>query len=270
MNKLTLTGVSMVTLLSAMGCGGAGPVDTNSSGHAPAAASPTGAGSTPALATVSIQGFAHAPDGAPLSGATVCPLVVGAAKNAAACATSGQDGSFTLAAPANEWVAVTFDKEGFVPTVRPVQTQTGGMTLPGTENVMLTAVEPLIVAGATADPSRGQVAFSVTGLAGQDAVAASVTMTGGDGTTQPATYVDSNGSPATGATAGTQGRFVNVPPGLYVLRFSQASAACAPMSLYGWPMTAYEDPSSGEAAVVVPVIAGYVTAPVAASCASAK
>ncbi|MGO9834101.1 MAG: carboxypeptidase-like regulatory domain-containing protein [Polyangiaceae bacterium] len=267
MNTLTLTGASMVALLSAMGCGGAGPSDTSPSDEAPTATSAAGTGSTPAQPLVSIQGFVHASDGSPLAGATVCPEVVGAAKNAASCTASGGDGSFTLAAPANEWVAVTFDKTGFVSTVRAVATQTGVVALPGTENVMLPAVEPLMIAGVPADPGMGQVAFSVMGPTGQNGVAASVTL-GGSGSPPPAIYLDSAGSPDVGATSGTEGRFVNVPPGLYSLHFNQASATCAPLSLYGWPMTAYQ--SAGEASVVVPVMAGYVTAPVAASCVSAE
>src|SRR5580700_291719 len=263
MNTLTWTGASMVTLLSAMGCGGAGPSDTNPSGEA--ATSPADTGSAQPM--VSIQGFVHASDASALSGATVCPLVVGTPKNAASCQTSGSDGSFTLAAPANEWVAVTFDKPGFVSTVRAVQTQTGAMTLPGTENVMLPAVEPLSIAGVPADASMGQVAFSVMGPTGQNGVAASVTL-GGTGSLPSAIYVDSDGSPAAGATSGTQGLFVNLPPGLYSLHFSQASVTCAPLGLYGWPMTMYQ--SAGEATVVVPVMAGYVTAPVAASCVSTQ
>jgi hypothetical protein len=251
----------MVTLLSAMGCGGAGPSDTSPPGEAPPPTSPAGP-------SVSIQGFVHGSDGSPLSGATVCPEGVGAAKNAASCTTTVNDGSFTLAAPANEWVAVTFDKPGFISTVRAVQTQTGVVTFPGTENVMLPAVEPQMIAGVPADPSMGQVAFSVIGPQGQDGAAVSVTLGGGNGSPQPAIYLDSSGSPAVGATNGTQGRFVNVPPGLYALHFSQSSVTCAPLSLYGWPMTAYQQP--GEAAVVVPVMAGYLTAPVAASCVSAQ
>jgi hypothetical protein len=142
------------------------------------------------------------------------------------------------------------------------------MTLPDGENVMLPATAPQALAGVTADPSRGQVAFQVAAASGANGIDATVTMTGTDGASQTPTYLAADGSAVAGATSGAQGRFVNVPPGTYVLRFSQPSATCAPLSLYGWPMTMYQ--TAGVAAVVVPVMAGYVTMPVAASCAVGK
>jgi hypothetical protein len=269
MNTLTRTGVSMVTLLSAIGCGGAGPSDSSPSSTAPADTSTGGTTSSPALPQVSIHGFVHASDGTLLPGTTAC-LRADVTKNVGDCKTAGGDGSFTLSAPANEWVAVTLQKNGFVPTLRAIQTQTSDITLPENENSLLPVVTPQTILGMPADAGRGHVAFSVTAPNGQSATAVSVTMSGADGSSQSPIYLDSDGSPAAGVATGTQGRFVNVPPGLYVLRFGRPSANCAPMGLYGWPMTAYEDPSSGEAAVVVPVLEGYVTAPVAASCGSAQ
>jgi len=257
----------VATSLWALGCGGAGPASTAPSGEATDTASPASTGSTPAGPTVSVQGFVHGSDGAPLSAVTACPEVVGSAANAAACTTTGSDGSFTLAAPANEWVAIKFDKPGFVPTVRAVQTDASAMTFPRTENVMLPVAESLTIGGVTADPALGHIAFSVMGASGQDAVPVSVTL-GGAATPQPAIYLDSAGSLTTGATSGTQGIFANLSPGLYSLHFAHASATCAPLELYGWPMTAYQ--SAGEASVVVPVMAGYVTTPVAAACESAQ
>jgi len=250
-----------------MGCSGASPSGTNPSDKAPGAASAGNTGSPPEEASVSIQGFVRTSDGAPIAGATVCPLAEGTGQDTADCRTTGADGSFTLTTLANAWVAITFAKTGFVSTVRAVETQTGVMTLPGAGNVMLPAAEPLVIAGVTADPGMGQVAFTVMGSGGLGGgVPASVTM---GGTASPAApiYVGSDGSPAAGATSGTQGVFANVPPGLYSLHFSQPSVTCSPLSLYGWPMTEYQ--SAGEASVVVPVMAGYVTAPVAASCESA-
>jgi len=267
MDKHILTGVSMVALgFSAMGCGGSGP-SSGSSGDPTGAASPRAVASTEAGPSVLVEGYVHGTDGDALSGATVCPAVVGTPKNAASCTTTGSDGWFALAAPASEWVAITFDKPGFVSTVRAVQTETSDLTLPGAENVMVPAVQPLTIGGVTADATMGQIAFSVMGASGQDGVPVSVTL-GGTSSPQPAIYLDSTGAPAAGATSGTQGVFANVPPGLYALHFGQASATCAPLSLYGWPMTAYQNP--GEAAVVIPVLAGYVTVPVAAACESAQ
>ena len=59
---------------------------------------------------------------------------------------------------------------------------------------------------------------------------------------------------------------LNLPPGMYVLRFSSASAKCTSSSgSYGYPLTTYQD-TSGTAAVIVPVVAGTVTAPVGVAC----
>jgi hypothetical protein len=82
----------------------------------------------------------------------------------------------------------------------------------------------------------------------------------------PPIYLDANGNTEAGASAGTRGGFINLPEGTYVVRFAQTGVKCTASSgLYGWPV-AREYESAGEAAVLVPVAPGAVTAPVAVSC----
>jgi hypothetical protein len=268
MTKLTMTSVSVATFLSAMGCGGAGPSSTSPSETSPV----VGTIPPPAATVVSITGFVHASDGTLLPGATVC-LQEGLTKNAASCTTSGSAGTFTLAgAPANGPVILTFQKDGFVPGLRAVDTEAVDLSLPANENTLMPSVDPQTFLGMPADPSKGQITFSVTTPAGQKATDASVRLTRfEDSYSQPPVYLDSDGAVAVGATTGSRGGFVNLAAGLYALRFAAASVTCtASTGLYGYPVTAFQDPSSGEATVLVPVFEGYVTAPVGVSCASAR
>ncbi len=261
MNKLTLTGVSMATFLSAVGCGGAGP-----SGTSPSEASQMVAIAASPTSTVSISGFVHASDGTLLPGASICARSL--ETNAAlACTTSGDEGSFTLSGvPANSQVMVVFQRDTFFPSLRAMATATSDIMLPENENVMLTAAKPQMLFGTPADATTGHVAFSVTSPGAQTAPAVSVTMTAFSGGTATPIYLDANGSPAVGASAGQSGGFANVPAGYYELRFGHASVMCTASGLYGYPATVYQDPTSGQAVVVVPVLAGYVTTPVNVSC----
>ncbi len=91
---------------------------------------------------------------------------------------------------------------------------------------------------------------------------------GFDGPSEQPRYADRDGTLVAGAGSGAQGGFVNVPSGLYVVRFAGASATCTPSTgLYGFPAGESRD---GEALLLVPVIEGYVTAPVGVSCTSAQ
>jgi hypothetical protein len=221
-------------------------------------------------AAVSIRGFVHASDGTLLPGAKVC-LHEGLTKNVASCTTGGSDGSFVLAGvPANAPVIVTFQKDGFVPVLRAVETEEGDVLLPADENTLMPTTGAQTVLGALADPSKGQVAFFVTTPDGQPATEAPVKLTRfEDSYSQPPVYLDRAGAEVVGATAGSRGGFVNLTAGLYVLRFGAASVPCTPSAgLYGYPITAFQDPSSGYATVLVPVFEGYVTAPVGVSCVS--
>jgi hypothetical protein len=90
-------------------------------------------------------------------------------------------------------------------------------------------------------------------------------LTGVGGPSEPAHYANHDGSSAAGATAGIEGGFVNVPSGLYELWFDRASVKCAPNTgIYGYPET-----GSRGVGVAVPVLPGYVSAPVGVSCTSA-
>ncbi len=264
MNTLTLTVVSVATFLSITGCGGAGPSDRSASESSPADATPP-----PVGPTVSISGFVHASDGTLLPGATVCARSTDTSA-VFASTTSGDEGSFTLSGvPANQQVMVVFRRETFFPSLRAITTGTSDIMLPENENAMLPAVNPQMFLGMTANPTRGQIAFAVTSPSAQAALDVSVTMTGFGGGSEAPVYFDASGSPAVGAGAGQSGGFVNVPPDYYVLRFGHTGATCTVSGLYGYPATEYQNTASGEAVVVVPVLAGYVTSPVDVTCVSA-
>jgi hypothetical protein len=260
MNKLTLTGASMVTLLSAMGCGGAGPSDTNSSGNAPAAASPMETGSIPALPSVSIRGLIHATNGTSLPRVSVC------LEDSSTCGTSGDDGSFTLSgAPANQFVPVTFRKDGFLSLLRVIQTQTSDVVVEMSE-LTSPAVPPQTFMGAAIDPDKGNIAFFVVSPDQQPAPGVWVTMLG-TGASAP-TYLGADGSPDLDATEGSTGGFVNVPAGLYLLQFGHPGATCTASDLGGYPLTVGQQ--AGDVTLIVPVVAGYVTTSVSVSCVSTQ
>jgi hypothetical protein len=260
MNTLTWTGVSMVTLLSAMGCGGAGPSDTTPSGDAPAASSLAGTGSTPAQSAVSIQGVVYAPDGSSLSRVSVC------LEDSSTCGTSGDDGSFTLpGAAANQFVPLTFQKEGFLPSLRVVETQTSDVVFLMSQ-ILSPAAPPQTFMGAATDPNKGSIAFFVVSPDPQPAPRVSVTMLGTGASA--ATYLGADGSPDVNATTGSIGGFVNVSAGLYELQFGHAGATCTASDANGYPLTVGQQ--AGEVTLIVPVAAGYVTTPVSVSCVSTQ
>jgi hypothetical protein len=257
MNQLTTACVSMMTVCSAIACGGTGPAGTTG-GTAPA----DSPGAAATVSSVSIRGFTHASDGTVLAGVQVCL----GGSDPTACATSGADGSFALAgAPANDAVTLTFDKAGFLPEVRAIGTQTSDITFAEGENVLYPAAAPQTFMGVQTDPTKGHIEFFVLPAGSEAAPAMSVTLAGPDASPQPI-YLSAGAAGGDDATAGTQGAFVNLTPGLYVVRFANGAAKCAANDLYGFPETLYQDPSSGQTAVVVPVYAGSVTAPVAALC----
>jgi hypothetical protein len=275
-----ITSLSMATFLTTSGCGSA----PSSQSGSPSAADSSRAGTTEA-ASVSIRGFVHSLDGRLLSGVSVCVRSFSAGAHwvgpveltpsePASCATSGSDGSFQVSgASANtDLVPLTFEKDGFVPTVRTIATQSANIALPEQQNTLLP--NPTSFLGTPMDPGKGQIAFSVATVGAGSAPEASVTAvafsnaTAFDGPSETPTYVDAIGSPAVGATAGTAGGFVNVPSGLYVVQFHAATTCVAAPYSYG---EATSGPPSGQptdVAVVVPVFPGYVSAPVVAYCAS--
>jgi hypothetical protein len=163
---------------------------------------------------------------------------------------------------------VTFQKEWFWSTLRAIATGDHDISLPQDENLLLTAGQSPAFAGAAADPTKGQISFFVKSSDDSPAPDVALTISGTNGGSPQPIYMDTHGTPLSGATAGSQGAFVNVPEGLYVVRLGGDSIQCtASTGLYGYPMTAF--PVSGQAALLVPVIGGFVTAPIGATCASA-
>ena len=266
MKTIILVGVSMVPFLMEVGCGGAvtpGP-DTHPAGET--GTTPIATGSTASSATVSIRGFTHSSDGAVLPGVSVC-LGVWSAASAKGCTTSGSDGAFEVTGvPANSDTGVTFQKEGFLTSLRAIETQDGDVALPGSENALLPAGSSTRFLGSQVEATKGNIAFVVMGPGGGPGPEVTVTATEDDGTRVTPVYLDSQGTPSTNASQGSGGGFVNVPARAYVLRFGAPSVKCTANGLYGYPVTAFQDPTSGEAVVLVPVAAGTVTEPVAVTC----
>jgi hypothetical protein len=256
MSKIMVVGLSIAAAWS-IGCSGA------SGGVGTGGGAGTGAGAGEPVSTVALQGYVHESSGTDMSGVEVCQEgTPGAAADA--CAKSGPDGSFALAAvPANELVSLTFHKDGFLPMRRSVLMGDEDVRLPESDDSMLSATSPATFLGVAADATRGHIAFRIANSDG-NAPPVDVSLTGFDGV-EPPPALSSDGSPAGSIAAGAGGGFANVVPGTYVLRVSGASATCTASGLYGMPITA-EQPSS-MAAIAVTVVAGYVTSPVVVSCA---
>jgi len=270
MAKLNINHVSVATLLlAAVDCGGVS-VGAGNEVTAKTDASP------PALSTVSVRGVAHAADGSLLSGVQVCLddgiVTVSPPTSPIGCAVSASDGSFDLpGVRLDSALTLTFQKDGFAPTVRAIDlVASDDVTLPSTENVLF--ANPLVFMGTPADPGKGQIAFAVstTGDGPTPQVSAAAVgyfvSNGVAGVPQSAVYADAHGTPAPGASVGTGGGFVNVAPGLYMIQFTPTSGFCASTSgLYSYATTA---DSNGGVDLLVPVIRGYVTAPVDVWCTS--
>jgi hypothetical protein len=254
MNKLTISCVSALTALSTMACSGAGPSD----GTGPIGASNPGPATR--SVTVSVHGFIHSYDGTRLPGVQVCPGPV----ETSGCTTSGSDGSFTLSGlPANATAGLYFHKAGFLSVLRTLDTQESDITLPERENALPASGSTEVALGVPAEAGRGHVAFFVASPGAQSAPGVSVTLGGGDGSS-PAPLVLDAGLPGVGSIMA--GAFANLNEGLYVVRFGGPSVHCTTDGLHGSPLTAFQDPTSGQTAILVPVVAGTVTAPIAATC----
>jgi hypothetical protein len=224
---------------------------------------------------VSIGGLAHAADGSTLAGVEVCfhkGIVVGSAPTESdACTVSKSDGSFNLTgAPAKQDVTLMLRKDGLMPIARPMALEGNDVTLPANENVFL-AGHPIFM-GVLPDLRTGQIAFTVISTDGGPPAQVSATLmgyyvpNGAAGVVQRPVYADEKGAPAPGATAGSGGGFINVNPGLYMIRFHPTLGYCLPTSgPYNYAATA--DPN-GDFSMLVPVIEGYLTAPVGVWCTS--
>jgi hypothetical protein len=221
---------------------------------------------TRSLATLGVAaiGFLHASDGTLMQGASVC---VESDTGSRGCSPTGADGAFSVRAPSYDLSTLTFQKDGYVPGLRPIATQTGDVLLPEGENTLIPSVNPETFMGTATDPTKGHVRFQVMAAGATTPPALVATLTASDGSAPPAVYLDATGSPVTAASGGTAGGFANIEPGLYVLRFSGASAtSCAATGAYGYPLShAYQNAASGPA-ILVPVQAGTITAPVGVTC----
>jgi len=216
--------------------------------------------------TVSIQGIAQASDGRPVAGVEVCLRTDPTTSAGAACTTSDPAGAWKLTGvPASAWVAVTFVKDGFFPTLRPIATATSDITIPRGDGSLVTSAAMSTLMSAPLDRASGHVVFSTSNPGSSAAVAATVSLSAVGGPPMKPVYFDANGDPMPGANAGTTGALANVSPGFYEITFAGTSVACKDVGgLYGYPVTMYMP--DGLARLVLPVVPGFLTAPVAASC----
>jgi len=230
--------------------------------HAPASAPPA----TADAISVSIQGTTQASDGSPVAEVEVCLRTDPTTSEGAACTTSDNAGAWKLAgAPASAWVAVTFLKDGFFPILRPIATATSDITIPRGDGALVASAAMSTLMNAPLDPASGHVAFSTSSPGTRATVAATVSFSAIGGPPVTPVYFDTNGDTMPGANAGTTGAFANVSPGFYEVTFEGASVACKDIGgLYGYPVTMYMP--DGLARLVLPVVPGFLTAPVAANC----
>jgi hypothetical protein len=247
-----------------MGCGSpSGEVGTTMAGD-PTSASISGVthdSNAEALGGVEIclyRAFRFGTDSAEIS-SVILP-------EATACTTSGANGAFRVSgALADDLLILTFRADGFTPTLRAITMPAKDVAFSPDETILMPA--PLTFMGSAAEPGRGQLAFTVTnpGPGPIPSVSVKATpfgiLTGFNGPTEPR-YLDQDGSPSANATAGTRGGLVNVPSSLYLLEFTAPSATCnTETGLYGFKASGPD-----RVGVYVPVLNGYVSAPVGVSC----
>jgi hypothetical protein len=268
---VALAKLSIVASFAAVGCGGA--TEPHGGGAAALGSGDSTPGPTVDSVTVSIQGIAEASDGSPVPGASVCLRPDPLTSNGATCTTSDASGAWKLTgAPSRALVGVTFIKTGFLPMLRPIATGGSDVTIPAGDAALLASTDPaaaLMSNPSGIDPTAGHVAFFTAVPGAQPAAPATVTLDplgSTTATTEPAAlYLNTAGQVVPQATSGSRGFFLNLTPGLYVATFSGTSSTCSSAgSLYGQPVTLYTP--GGQARTMLPVVAGFVTAPVAASC----
>jgi hypothetical protein len=251
-------------LFACAGCAaeqGGDPTNAGSPASAPLAAADA--------ANVSIQGIAQASDGSPVAGVAVCVRPDPMTSANATCTTSDGHGAWKLAAAPDALVAVTFIKPGFFPMLRAVNTTAADQTIPPGDGALIATGDATALMGGAVDPERGYIAFSTATPGSPPGAAATVLLDAIDATSdspQPIPiYQDADGHPLSGASSGTKGVFANLGQDYYVMTFQGVSASCNNSGgLYGFPVTAFAP--AGEARVLLPVVAGFLTAPVAASC----
>jgi hypothetical protein len=218
--------------------------------------------------TVTIQGTAQASGGGTLAGVAVCLRPDPTTADRETCTTSDDHGAWKFTgAPSNAWIGVTFVKDGFFPTLRAIETDTTDIAIAPTDGELVTSSAMPAMLDAAIDPASGHFLFATAAPGLEAATAATVTVgTIGGPTTVPA-YFDANGDPVLGASGGAEGAMANLPPGYYEVTFQGADVSCVNAGqTYGYPITTYQ--ADGVARLLVPVVAGFLTAPVAVTCTS--
>jgi hypothetical protein len=241
---------SILGSLLACSAGPSGPEST------PPAASANPPATTPT--TLSVRGALHA-GGSAVVGATVCLRTDVMNAGQGPCTTSDGNGGWMIAGvPANSFVAITFEKASFVPTLRAIATETDDLLIPRSESELTTFADLAARTARSPDATSGSVAF----LTNMATTASLRPLNGPD--VAPPSY---DGDPA-GAAFGTSGVFGGLAGGFYVLTLGNASVPCASSGgLYGYPIALYAP--ANEARLIVPVVAGFLTTPIAAACTAA-
>jgi len=218
--------------------------------------------------TVAIQGTAQASGGGILAGVAVCLRPDARTAERETCTTSDDHGAWKFTgAPSNTWVGVTFVKDGFFPTLRAIETDTTDIVIAPTDGELVTSSAMPDMLKAAIDPAAGHFLFA-TAAPGRDATTAATVTVGtiGGPTTAPV-YFDASGNPTLGANEGSEGAMANLSPGYYEVTFRGTNVSCVNAGqTYGYPITTYQ--AAGVARLLVPVVEGFLTAPVAVTCTS--
>jgi hypothetical protein len=257
-------GVKLGVVTALVACAGC----TAAQGGEPttAGAPPSAPAITSDIVTVSIEGTTRASDGSTLTGVSVCLRPDPTTAERATCTTSDASGAWKLAgAPSNSWLGVTFIKDGFFPTLRPIETEATDIKIPPTDGALFPSDIMPSVLKAPVDPEAGHVVFATEPPGAQATIPATVTVGLIGGPSMSPVYFDASGDTVSGASAGAAGAFANLAPGYYELTFSGTSVSCDNVGgTYGYPVTAYG--SDGLARLLVPIVQGFLTAPVAVRC----
>jgi len=212
---------------------------------------------------VALDGPQRITDLPPLAGVEVCVDGV----DGIPCATSATDGTFVLKGlPARTDLVLTTQKDGYVKTLRAIETASTDMD--GTAFPLVSAKRggPRPDFGFTYDDNLGAVSFFAVELEqdGGSALPKGIRTALSPTTAQgPFFTTDRNVFDKSAATTiGGLGFFFNVEPGDYHLAFDDRNADCAPIS---FPFGAFGYPAP-PTSVRFPIRSGYVTDQIAVLC----
>jgi hypothetical protein len=162
--------------------------------------------------------------------------------------------------PPNMAVTVDFDKAGFLPAIRAIETRTSDILLPDGENRLLPRND---WTAAGFDGRSGLILFLLASDA-RNPVRGTATVTNVQDPRQPVLYFDAGSDPT---SVGLLGGIANVTPGVYRVTFNAPPRCTARAGLYGYPVGSSDAyPHS----VSVPVVEGRVTMAVGLDCRSAN